>query len=138
MATILPCIVEASMDVPQVWMIDMFIIKVTAPIRPSPFLLSGHRGYSRGISVARIIENTGRSMEEALVIVDAEDHLDGIAAEYRYLAEKFGQQGKDWNLVLQSLVEQSPGILFDMMVIGFPDGRVETLYFDIRAFFSMA
>ena len=89
------------------------------------------------MGVARIVDNTGKSMEEAIVIVDAENHLDGITAEYRYLAEKFGQQGKDWNLVLQSLVEQSPGVLFDMMVIGFPDGRVETLYFDIRSFFSL-
>lgn len=87
--------------------------------------------------MARIIENTGRSMEEAIVIVDAEDHLDGIAAEYRYLTEKFGKQGKDWTLVLQSLVEYSPGVPFDMMVIGFPDGRVETIYFDIRSFFSL-
>ncbi|MDT8357626.1 MAG: hypothetical protein RQ758_03880 [Methanomicrobiaceae archaeon] len=87
--------------------------------------------------MARIIENTGRSMEEAIVIVDAEDHLDGIAAEYRYLAEKFGEQGKDWDLVLQSLVEKSPGVLFDMLVIGFSDGRVERFYFDIRSFFSM-
>ena len=71
------------------------------------------------------------------MIVDADDHMDGIAAEYRYLAEKFGQQGEDWNLVLQILVEQSPGVLFDHLIIGFPDGRVESFYFDIRSFFSM-
>ncbi len=89
------------------------------------------------VSMARVIEKSGRSVEEAIVIVDVTDEKDGIAAEFRYLAQRFGEEGKNWTLIQQNVVERSPGALYDVIIIAFPDGRLETLYFDIRSFFPL-
>jgi hypothetical protein len=94
--------------------------------------------------MVRIIPNSGDSIETALVIVDAADHLDGIRAEYQYLEERYGKQGEDWDLVMQALLEYppeeedsgGPKKYYDMMIIEFPKGRVVNLYFDISSFFT--
>ncbi|NYT05998.1 MAG: hypothetical protein GKC04_06475 [Methanomicrobiales archaeon] len=94
--------------------------------------------------MARIIPNSGRSVEEAVVIEDAADHLDGIAAEYRYLEERYGKEGVAWKLKFQFLLDVPPeegggsARFFDKLIIELADGSVETVYFNIGSFFDMA
>jgi hypothetical protein len=93
--------------------------------------------------MARIIPKQGDSAANAVVIVDAADHMDGIAAEYAYLEERFGRRGTDWELVIQSLIEEPPDEQhptvrhLDKLLIRLSDGSNRAIYFDIESFFLM-
>jgi len=83
--------------------------------------------------LARIIERTGDSVSEAIVILDAEDEVDGVAVEYEYLARKFGNKGRYWTLKHQSLVVKGHKHCGRVDIV-LSDGRERTLYFDITDF----
>ncbi len=85
--------------------------------------------------MAKFIEKTGESIEEAIVILDASNHMEGVGAEYEYLAKKFGVQGKDWKLIRQSLMPYG-GRQYDRMEIELADKAQKTIFFDITSFFG--
>ena len=87
--------------------------------------------------MARIIENSGTSFKEAIIIQDAADHDDGVLAEYRYLERKFGVRGKDWDLVIQSLMQTDDNTHYDSVLIEFPDKTRKKIIFTIESFFDM-
>ncbi len=78
---------------------------------------------------------SGDSVADAVEIHGAVNELDGVRAEYRYLAEKLGERGKDWDLVMQALLEVD-GKHYDRMDVALADGTRTTVYFDISAFFG--
>jgi len=77
---------------------------------------------------------TGLSPEDAIVI-EAEDEMRGIAAEYAWLAQHLGQRGKAWELEIQALM-QHDGRYMDCLKVKLRDGTVRDYYFDISAFFG--
>ncbi len=77
----------------------------------------------------------GDSPKTAVVISGASNSLDGIAAEYRYLGQKFGRQNVDWHLLRQSVLQQD-GKVYDRMELDLKDGRRTTIFFDITEFFG--
>ena len=77
----------------------------------------------------------GSSLNSAVRIEEAENESAGIAAEYAWLAQKFGVQGKDWTLIMQALM-QDKGRSYDMMSVKLADGTEKTVYFDITDFFG--
>ena len=80
---------------------------------------------------------SGESKEHAVKILGAENERDGIHAEYQYLSMKFGEKGKDWNLAIQSLLEdKDSGRVYDRMDLDFPHKDSKTLYFDITEFYG--
>lgn len=79
-------------------------------------------------------KKNGESIEKAIVI-DAENEVTGVLAEYEYLEKRFGKRGKDWKLNMQSLIEKSKKI-YDMMDLTLSDGTEKTIYFDITSFFG--
>lgn len=81
---------------------------------------------------ATFSENTGESIEDAVVIGGNVNHLVGVRAEYRYLAKRFGRRGKDWELEIQAVLPID-GRHYDEMRLIFPDGTSKTIYFDITA-----
>lgn len=40
--------------------------------------------------------NMGESIENAITITGAENSMEGVRAEYRYLELKFGKRNQDW------------------------------------------
>lgn len=76
----------------------------------------------------------GESIERAIVI-DAENEVTGVLAEYEYLEKRFGKRGKDWKLNMQSLIEENKK-MYDMMDLTLSDGTEKTIYFDITSFFG--
>ncbi len=81
--------------------------------------------------------DSGDSQEYAVNIRGVENEEEGTAAEYRFLSQKFGVRGKDWNLVIQTfLVDKDSGRVYDMMELRFPDKTSKTLYFDITEFYG--
>ncbi|NIN69415.1 MAG: hypothetical protein GTO63_32975 [Anaerolineae bacterium] len=80
-------------------------------------------------------ENTGESIEEAILIRSARNQVAGVALEYAYLKKRFGRRGEDWELDRQVLVKRGDRH-YDEMRLRFPDGTSRTIYFDITAFFG--
>ena len=70
---------------------------------------------------------------EVIRIEDAKNISSRIAAEYKYLIEKYGVLGKDWELLRQALIREKDGRSFDELDIKFPDGTMKIIYFDITS-----
>jgi len=77
----------------------------------------------------------GSSIENAVKIIGASGSMQGIRAEYEYLAGKFGIRGRDWELVMQSLLNDG-GKDYDLMRVRLKDGTEITVFFDITDFFG--
>jgi hypothetical protein len=79
--------------------------------------------------------NNGESIDDAIIILNAQTDLEGVDAEYYYLEKRFGKKGTDWNLDQQSLMNED-GAYYDALDISISDGRTLTIYFDITDFFD--
>lgn len=75
----------------------------------------------------------GSSFEKA-IIVKAKNSTDGIGAEYKYLDQKYGRRGVDWQLIQQSLSHKN-NKPFDVLKIKYK-GKVVNVYFEISSFFG--
>lgn len=84
--------------------------------------------------MARCIDNSGESAEEAIVVL-AGNTDEGISAEYGYIAERWGTRGRDWRMTFQRLVERGER-KYDRIDIQLKDGSERTLYFDVTSFFG--
>jgi hypothetical protein len=79
--------------------------------------------------------NNGESIDDAIIILNAQTDSEGVEAEYHYLEKRFGKKGTDWSLDQQSLVNED-GAYYDAMDITLSDGRTLNIYFDITDFFG--
>lgn len=77
----------------------------------------------------------GDTPATAVLISGATNSIEGIAAEYDYLRQKFGRENRDWNLVRQSVLKQD-GKFYDRMELDLKDGSRKTVFFDISEFFG--
>jgi hypothetical protein len=80
-------------------------------------------------------DNSGGSIEDAIIILDAANSMDGVRAEYDYLTQQYGQQGTDWRVEGQRLLFEN-GVPYDVIYVVFPDGEKAAVYFDISGFFG--
>ena len=78
---------------------------------------------------------TGDSIETAVIIHGAANQMQGVDAEYRYVAQKFGPPGQAWDLENQALL-QHEGKHYDLLNIRLEDGTKRAIYFDISAFYG--
>jgi len=85
--------------------------------------------------MAQYIEKSGKSIKEAIVVLDVENGREGIRAEYEYIEKKFGRRGIDWNLEMQYLLQENE-MAYDQIEIRLSDGSIETIYFNITFFFG--
>ncbi len=81
-------------------------------------------------------DNSGQSTEDAIVIENALGEEDGVAAEYYYLEEKFGQRDVDWFLESQEFVSEDKRF-YDRMDVELADDTRIAVYFDITEFFGI-
>jgi len=77
----------------------------------------------------------GDTPATAVVISGAPNSRVGIAAEYYYLEQKFGQPNVDWKLKRQSVLHVK-GRDYDRMEIELKDGGKKDVFFDITEFFG--
>lgn len=85
--------------------------------------------------MVQFIENTGDSIENAIIITGAANEDEGVASEYIYLSDKFGEQGRDWKLEKQLLLEKDQK-QYDKMDLILYEGTKEIIYFDISEFYG--
>ena len=75
----------------------------------------------------------GSSMKNAIVIKNAKNSRDGVAAEYAYIEK---MHGEDWERRMQALNAQK-GRIYDVITIRIKsDNTTKTYYFDITEFFG--
>ena len=84
--------------------------------------------------MVRYVEKSGESIEEAIIILDAESHAEGVASEYEYLERKYGKRGEDWEVERQALLQRDERY-YDRIDMCFSDGTRKSVYFDITSFF---
>jgi len=85
--------------------------------------------------MVRLTGNSGKSMEDAIIILEASNNLEGIAAEYTYLQNTYGRKDQDWKLIRQSL-NHSGAKHYDEMRIRLATGETIIIYFDITSFYG--
>jgi hypothetical protein len=88
-----------------------------------------------GIKPVTFEGGTGETCELAVVLRGARGAMRGIPAEYRYLTQRLGQRGVDWQLVEQRLFEVD-GKHYDHFRLALKDGREVEVYFDISEFYG--
>lgn len=78
----------------------------------------------------------GKTSETAVVIKNAGNERNGIAAEYEYIAGKHGKRFTDWKPVGQA-TNSDKGKTYDIINIVTIPGNVQvTYYFDITDFYG--
>ena len=78
----------------------------------------------------------GKTVENAVVIKNAENEMNGIAAEYAFIAKIYGEKFKDWKPLGQSTLNKD-NKKFDVINIQLIQ-KNETIsyYFDITEFYG--
>lgn len=78
----------------------------------------------------------GKSIENAIVIKNAENERNGIASEYAFIAKIHGEKFKDWKPIGQSAINKE-GKKFDSINIQLTNqNQTLTYYFDITDFYG--
>jgi tetratricopeptide (TPR) repeat protein len=80
--------------------------------------------------------NSGQSNEDAVIIMNATGEEDGVGSEYYYLEKRFGKQGVDWEMEMQSLIGGEDDRFYDKMDIRLSTGEMISIYFDITDFYG--
>ncbi len=78
----------------------------------------------------------GLSMEKAVVIVGAKNESEGIAAEYLYLNDKYGQKSHDYLLRAQKTLTEGDRIYDSLEIEVLALNQTLVYFFDITDFFG--
>jgi hypothetical protein len=76
------------------------------------------------------------SSEKNAIIIITNSTLLGIPAEYEWLNKRFGEQEKDWSLLLRANGSRDDGKVFEFFDIKLADGTVYKIHFEISSFFG--
>lgn len=78
----------------------------------------------------------GETIEDAVIILGAEDTSEGIQAEKRYISKALLRvRNVDWELLGQRLIVKNGGY-FDSLTMVVDNHEEKRFYFDISAFFA--
>ena len=77
----------------------------------------------------------GSSQEKAVIIVDVNNEIFGVNAEYIWLEEKYGQENVKWEMLDQTLLDEGDK-QFDILRIKFSDGKIKEFWFEITGFYG--
>jgi hypothetical protein len=77
----------------------------------------------------------GESVEEAIIIRGANHDMLGTWAEFMWLQWKFGEKGRDWNLIFHSTGARGDRQI-DTVRIELPGGEQRDFFFDITESFG--
>ena len=77
----------------------------------------------------------GLSKEKAVIIVGANNEIEGVDAEYSLLEDKYGKENVKWEMIDQTLLDEGDK-QFDLLKIKFSDGKMEEYWFEITGFYG--
>lgn len=73
---------------------------------------------------------------DVIKVSDVDDFWEGVAAEYQYLEDKFGERGKHWWRRMQYTINEGD-FYYDRLDLAFSDGSEKVIYFDITSFYGV-
>ncbi|HSL88572.1 MAG TPA: hypothetical protein VK870_04685 [Ignavibacteriaceae bacterium] len=74
---------------------------------------------------------SGTLKEQAIIIIGAENELEGVDAEYDYLDNNFGE----YEFISQEFIGETEK-QYDLLRIKLPDGTEREVWFDISGFYG--
>jgi hypothetical protein len=77
----------------------------------------------------------GSTMEEAIIILNAESESEGVNAEYKYISDIYGEMNVCWKAPSQEFLIYG-GKFYDVLQITFPNAEDKEFWFDITDFFG--
>jgi len=80
-------------------------------------------------------DNSGESFDDAIVISGAENTSQGIAVEYQYIKDKYGEINTDWKRIRQRFKKHGDKA-YDILTIKDKQENEIEIYFDITEFFG--
>ncbi len=80
--------------------------------------------------------NGGKTLEDAIEIINAGDTDQGVAAEYMYLRALLGERKMDFELTGQRFIQRN-GRHYDQLIWQSTDGKKGSIFFDITGFFGL-
>lgn len=78
----------------------------------------------------------GKTVENAIVIQNAENERNGVAAEYAYIAKINGEKFKDWKPVGQSTINKDNKKIDLIKIQLIQKNETVSYYFDITEFYG--
>lgn len=78
----------------------------------------------------------GKSLENAVIIKNAENEINGVASEYAYISKGYGKKFTDWKPVGQSTQTIDNKKIDLIMVSIIAKQQTDTIYFDITDFYG--
>ena len=78
----------------------------------------------------------GKTVENAIIIKNAENERNGVAAEYAYIAKIHGEKFKDWKPVGQSTINNDKKKIDLINVQILQKNETVSYYFDISEFYG--
>jgi hypothetical protein len=78
----------------------------------------------------------GKTVENAIVIKNAENERNGVAAEYAYIAKIHGEKFKDWRPAGQSLIIKDDKKIDLIKILFIQKNETVLFYFDITEFYG--
>lgn len=78
----------------------------------------------------------GKSVDTAIKIKNAKNELDGVSAEYKYIANKYGEKFTAWKPLSQATLNEKNKIYDALKIQLLPSEEIIVLYFDITDFYG--
>ena len=81
-------------------------------------------------------EGDGKTVENAIVIKNAENERNGVAAEYAFIAKLYGEKFKDWRPIGQSTIDKDNKKIDLIKIQLIQKNETILYYFDITEFYG--
>jgi hypothetical protein len=78
----------------------------------------------------------GKTVENAIVIKNAENERNGVAAEYAFITKIYGEKFKDWKPIGQSTINKDNRKIDLINIQLIQKDETVSYYFDITAFYG--
>jgi hypothetical protein len=78
----------------------------------------------------------GKSIENLILIKNAENELNGVASEYAYISKIYGEKTINWKLLNQATSNFNKRKLDIITIQTIPQNETISLYFDITEFYG--
>lgn len=78
----------------------------------------------------------GKSLENIIIVKNAENERNGVAAEYAYIAKQYGVKFVDWKPIGQSTITENNRKIDLIKIQTITSNEIVSFYFDITEFYG--
>ena len=116
--------------------VSIFLLTSCATMQNKSTSMTNYYSQAPDLSKVTYEGGNGKTLETSVIIKNAGNERNGIAAEYDYIAKKHGAKFTNWKPVGQSTSSEN-GKKYDVIgIITIPGNEKITYYFDITDFYG--